>query len=57
MKKFISVLLLLTMMLSLFAGCAKEEPKADTAGLEAAKKYVHTSYINDEATTPMDYKQ
>lgn len=56
MKKFISVLLLLTMMLSLFAGCAKEEPKADTAGLEAAKKYVHTSYINDEATTPMDYK-
>lgn len=56
MKKFISILLLLTMMLSLFAGCAKEEPKADTAGLEAAKKYVQTSYINDEATTPMDYK-
>lgn len=56
MKKFISILLLLTMMLSLFAGCAKEEPKADTAGLDAAKKYVQTSYINDEATTAMDYK-
>ena len=54
MKKIISVLLLVAMCLSLFAACGKNE--VDTTGLENAKKFVHSSYIANSATTSVDYK-
>lgn len=55
MKKIISIVLLLAMCLSLFAACT-EEKKVDTAGLDKAKEFIRSSYLNDEATTAIDYK-
>ena len=53
MKKIISILLLAALCLGLLAGCG--ETAANT-GLEAAKKFVHSSYISVSATTAVDYK-
>jgi len=53
MKKIISIALLFVLCLSLFAGCG--EKKADTAGLEKAKKYLDASYMNDPVETAADY--
>lgn len=50
MKKIISIALLLALCLSLLAGC-----KADTTGLENAKKYLDGMYKNDPVETAADY--
>ncbi len=53
MKRILSITLLVTMLLSLFAGCAKEE---SSSNLEAAKEYLDASYKNDSPDTPTDYQ-
>lgn len=56
MKKIISVLLLLAMCLSLFVACTEEAPAANTNGLDKAKEFIRSSYLNDAASTATDYK-
>ena len=53
MKKVISVLLLLAMVISCFAGCAPEA-KEDPA-LNAAAEYLYAMYKDSKATTADDY--
>ena len=44
MKKLISMLLLLAMVLGLFAGCGKDEEKQTPAGLQSAAEYLSGMY-------------
>ncbi|MBQ7415736.1 MAG: hypothetical protein IJW14_01705 [Oscillospiraceae bacterium] len=53
MKRILSVVLLLAMCLSLFAGCNQEKPS--TSNLEAAKKYLEAMYQSDPVDTASDY--
>ena len=55
MKKILSVVLLLAMCLSLFAGCAKEDNSA--AALESAKDYMEAAYKDEEAVTGTEYQR
>lgn len=55
MKKIISIALLLVMMLSLFAGCAKEDTPDTGSGLDKAKEYLEGMYKSDPVDTPADY--
>lgn len=55
MKRIISVILLLTMCVACFAGCAKEEESANgNAALDTAKEYLYTMY-KDMSETKVDY--
>ncbi|MBE6920437.1 MAG: hypothetical protein E7468_02600 [Ruminococcaceae bacterium] len=53
MKKVISALLLLAMVIGCFAGCAPEVK--EDAGLNSAKEYLYTMYKDAEAKTAVDY--
>ena len=55
MKKILSVVLLLAMCLSLFAGCNKEDNSA--AALESAKNYLEAAYKDEDAVTGTDYQR
>lgn len=55
MKKILSVVLLLAMCLSLFAGCNKEDNSA--AALESAKDYLEAAYKDEDAVTGTDYQR
>ena len=54
MKKIISVLLLLAMVLGCFAGCAPEAATED-AGLNAAKEYLYAIYKDGDKVTSNNY--
>ena len=54
MKKILSIVLLLAMCLSLFAGCSD---KAAMAALESAKDYLEASYKDDTKITGTDYQR
>ena len=54
MKKVISVILLLAMVLGCFVGCAPEA-KEDNAALESAKEYLYAMYKDGETVTSNDY--
>ncbi len=63
MKKFLSILLLLTMCVGVFAACTGEKDPAETtppeggATLEQAVEYLTSTYKSDEGkATPADYK-
>lgn len=53
MKKFIAIVLMFAMCLSLFA-CKKDEGPSE--GLKKAQEFVRSSYIGDSATTSVDIK-
>ena len=53
MKKVISALLLLAMVIGCFAGCAPEVK--EDAGLNSAKEYLYTMYKDADAKTAVDY--
>ena len=53
MKKIISILLLLTMCIGCFAGCAPEAK--EDANLNAAAEYLYAMYKDAKATTNADY--
>ena len=53
MKKVISTLLLLAMVIGCFAGCAPEVK--EDAGLNSAKEYLYTMYKDADAKTAVDY--
>lgn len=59
MKKIISVLLLLTLVLGLFAGCDMTGTQPTTApkgnGLDAAAEYLYAMYKNGSELTSSDY--
>ena len=67
MKKLIAWLLLLTLMVSLFAGCKKSEvtptepdttiSEADLDGINAAIDYLKDFYKDDGSETPIDYER
>lgn len=54
MKKFIAIVLMFAMCLSLFA-CKKDE-EGPSEGLKKAQEFVRSSYIGDSATTSVDIK-
>lgn len=54
MKKILSVVLLLAMCLSLFAGCADKDAMA---ALESAKDYMEAAYKDEEAVTGTEYQR
>ena len=54
MKKIVSFLLLLAMVLGCFAGCAPEAATEDP-GLIAAKDYLYAMYKDSDAKTAVDY--
>lgn len=53
MKKFIAIVLMFAMCLSLFA-CKKDEGPSE--GLKKAQEFVRSSYIGDSTTTSVDIK-
>ncbi len=57
MKRLISIVLVLVMILSVFASCQKvEEPATVTYNLEAAKSYVKSLYSDKSEKTPSDFE-
>ena len=54
MKKFIAIVLLFAMCLSLFA-CKKDDEGA-SEGLKKAQEFVRSSYMSDSVSTPVDIK-
>lgn len=60
MKKFISLVLVLTMALCLFAGCNNNQPTepdgtTDASPLESAKEYVYAIYKDNAVETRKEY--
>jgi len=57
MKKFVAIVLLLTMCIGIFAGCAKEAAPTEPTknGLASAKEYLNGMYKNDSETTAVSY--
>ena len=53
MKKFLAIILMLVLCLSVFAGCKGEDPAA--ADLEAAGTYLFNLYKDDAEITPSDF--
>lgn len=58
MKKILSLVLMLTLLLSLMVGCSNGETSTNaTSDLEAAKAYLKSIYQNEPTTTASDFKR
>ena len=56
MKKFLTILLLLTLCVAVFASCGDNTPAGGESGLTEAGDYLFSLYKNDSEVTPSDYE-
>ena len=56
MKKFLTILLLLTLCVAVFASCGDNKPAGSDSGLTEAGDYLFSLYKNDSEVTPSDFE-